>query len=75
LEKYDMNVFQFTISLRPSVLELQTRLQEFFLIVLGESMIGLLVEDSSVHEVQAVYVTSLFSFTLFFSLGIHVSHT
>lgn len=59
LMKYHLNVFDFTISMRPSVDHLQDRLQEFFLIVLGESMIGLLINQYSVNSAGHTYLASL----------------
>lgn len=59
LQKYQLNWFKFTISMRPDVDHLQDRLQEFFLIVLGESMIGLLINHFSVDSTQDTYVATL----------------
>lgn len=59
LMKYHLNVFDFTISMRPNVDHLQDRLQEFFLIVLGESMIGLLINQFSVNTTQSTYLATL----------------
>lgn len=59
LMKYHLNVFEFTISMRPNVDHLQDRLQEFFLIVLGESMIGLLINQFSVNTTESTYLATL----------------
>lgn len=59
LMKYHLNVFEFTISMRPNVDHLQDRLQEFFLIVLGESMIGLLINQYSVETAGHTYLATL----------------
>lgn len=59
LQKYKLNWFEFTISMRPDVDHLQDRLQEFFLIVLGESMIGLLINHFSVNSTQNTYICTL----------------
>lgn len=59
LVKYNLNVFEFTISMRPNVDHLQDRLQEFFLIVLGESMIGLLINQFSVDTTNDTYLATL----------------
>jgi hypothetical protein len=57
--KYKLNIANFTISMRPDVDQLQDRLQEFFLIVLGESMIGLLIFHYEPSKAQASYVGTL----------------
>lgn len=59
LVKYKLNRFDFQISMRPNVDHLQERLQEFFMIVLGESMIGLLINQFSVHSTQDTYLATL----------------
>jgi hypothetical protein len=57
--KYKFNIANFTISMRPDVDHLQDRLQEFFLIVLGESMIGLLIFHYEASKAQGSYVGTL----------------
>lgn len=59
LQKYQLNWFRFTISMRPDVDHLQDRLQEFFLIVLGESMIGLLINHFNVNSTRDAYLATL----------------
>jgi hypothetical protein len=59
LHKFHWNIFSAEISMRPDVDELQDRLQEFFLIVLGEAMIGLLVTHFSVDATKSSFLSTL----------------
>jgi hypothetical protein len=59
MQKFKMSFSDFTISMRPDVDKLQDRLQEFFLIVLGESMIGLLINHFSVDTTRETYLATL----------------
>eukprot|EP01038_Epipyxis_sp_PR26KG_P015783 gene15783-21374_t len=51
--------------------EIQSRLQEFFLLVLGEAFIGLLIAGYNTEFIQDSYLVIVFSFMLLFSLGTH----
>lgn len=59
MQKYNRNIANFTISMRPDVDHLQDRLQEFFLIVLGESMIGLLIFHYDANKPRASNIATL----------------
>ena len=63
LHRNHVNIFDFTITMRPTSDQLAERLQAFFMLIIGEALIGQVIYQYSITKAVDTHVVSLFVFT------------